>query len=318
MNEPPIPEEETSKTLLLGDQCPSKTGHAGREKVCDGCPGQAMCKQGGINPDKDAIALRMNAIAHKIVVLSGKGGVGKSSVASLLAFALGEQGKKVGLMDVDICGPSIPKLMNVENSQIINSPYGWVPIKHAIHDIRIMSIGFMLDTPNSPVVWRGPRKTTIINRFLKDTFWGRLDYLIVDTPPGTSDEHLSVATALADLHPDGCVIVTTPQEVALDTIRKELSLCEKLSLPVLGIIENMAGFVCPCCGEVSDIYGGEEQKVLKIALEYNIPYLGTIPLDPTLTHYAEKGECVFCCPEDKLSPGALAVSKIVSSLCAGH
>jgi Mrp family chromosome partitioning ATPase len=156
----------------------------------------------------------------------------------------------------------------------------------------------------------------MINRFLKDTFWGRLDYLIVDTPPGTSEEHLTIASALTDMRPDGCIIVTTSQDVALDTIRKEISFCSKLKLPILGIVENMAGFACPCCEEISDIWGKqEEENVKQIADDNNIPFLGKIPLDPTLTHCAENGECVFCSARDKLPAGAIAVKNIVTKLC---
>ncbi|KAL6073905.1 Cytosolic Fe-S cluster assembly factor NUBP1, variant 2 [Balamuthia mandrillaris] len=228
--------------------CPSDTGEIGRASVCEGCPGRALClSQGQADPEQEKLDLRMKAIAHKILVLSGKGGVGKSSVAANLAVALSRKGKKVALLDVDICGPSIPKLMNVEGAQVIASDYGWIPPKDPVHNIPVMSVQFLLGHPDAPVVWRGPRKTSMIKRFLKDTFWGRLDYLIVDTPPGTSDEHLSTITALKNAKPDGAVIVTTPQKVSLVTINKELSFCKKLKLPVLGLIENMSGFVCPCC-----------------------------------------------------------------------
>jgi len=295
-------------------ECPSQTAEAGRAKACEGCPGQKLCQNesGVADPYKASLALRMNAIANKILVLSGKGGVGKSSVASLLALAMDDKGKRVGLLDVDICGPSIPKLMNLEGQQIVNSPQGWTPLRPPSHKIVVMSIGFMLETPNTPVVWRGPRKTAIIKRFLADTFWGRLDYLFVDTPPGTSDEHLSIVTELSRTKPDGCVIVTTPQQVSLDTIRKEISFCEKMKLPILGIIENMSGFVCPCCQEVTDIWGssGAGQK---IAEEYALPFLGKIPLDPTLGNNAETGSCLFCNSPDSASTHA--IRNIVNALC---
>eukprot|EP01133_Synstelium_polycarpum_P006714 gene6714-7807_t len=144
----------------------------------------------------------------------------------------------------------MPKLMAVEGQQVVNGEGGWIPLRPTNnHDIKVMSIGAMLGHSDNSVVWRGPRKTNMINRLLKDTFWGRQDFLIVDTPPGTSDEHLSVVEALANSRPDGAIIVTTPQELSVDTVKKEIDFCIKMGLPILGIVENLAGYACPCCDE---------------------------------------------------------------------
>lgn len=154
-------------------------------------------------------------------------------------------------------------------------------------------------------------RQAIIKRFLQDTFWGRLDYLLVDTPPGTSDEHISVITELLHAKPDGCIIVTTPQEISLDTIRKEISFCRKMKLPILGIVENMAGFACPCCQEVTDLWGNAGASKA-IAEEYSIPFLGQIPFDPELTNNAERGSCVICASAS--SAGATAIKTITEAL----
>jgi len=304
----------TDDVLTAFEGCPSETEFQGKASVCEGCPGQAMCKQmankSGSDPNQDALDLRMNAIKHKVLVVSGKGGVGKSSTAAQLALAFSKKGKKVGILDVDICGPSIPRLLDVEKKQITNASYGWIPVKPDEHDLAVMSVGFMLADSNTPVVWRGPRKTNLIQRFLKDTFWGKLDILVIDTPPGTSDEHLSIVSYLKRVKPDGAVIVTTPQEVSLSTIRKELTFCKKMKLPVLGIIENMSGFVCPCCNENTNIFmcGGGE----KLAQEYSVPFLGKVPLDPNVTSCLDNGKCVFC--QHPNSPAVQSVMNIAEDL----
>ncbi|XP_054750360.1 cytosolic Fe-S cluster assembly factor nubp1-A-like [Lytechinus pictus] len=228
--------------------CPAETELAGRSSMCEGCPGQALCQQqSGVDPDQEFIDIRMNAILHKIIVVSGKGGVGKSTLAASLALALAQQKKRVGILDVDICGPSISQLMSVQGQKVINTQWGWKPLQSKHGKIKVMSVASLLDQAESAVVWRGPRKTQLIKQFLKNTFWGKLDYLIIDTPPGTSDEHLTVLKVLKNTRPDGAVIVTTPQTVAMDTIRKEIDFCNKMKLPILGLVENMSGFVCPCC-----------------------------------------------------------------------
>jgi len=246
---------------------------------------------GGIDPDQKVIDLRMKAVKHKILVLSGKGGVGKSSISALLSICLANRNFSVGICDLDICGPSIPHLLAVEGQQIIQTPYGWQPLKSMLSNIKVMSVGSLLQDSDSAVVWRGPRKTGIIKRFLKDTFWGKLDFLIFDTPPGTSDEHLSVVKALKNVSPDGAIIVTTPQDLALNTIKKEIKFCRKVNLKIIGIISNMSGYKCPCCKEKYDLFVNKGTE--KLCAEYGIPFLGQLPLDRDFVSCCESGSSIF-------------------------
>lgn len=240
-------------------------------------------------------ASRLSLVHRKILVLSGKGGVGKSTVSSQLALALQRAGLRVGLLDVDLCGPSIPTLLGLVGSSLVSGSAGWVPVqaKNASSSISlsVMSIGFLMEDKNAPVIWRGPKKTAVIRQFLHDVAWGELDFLVVDTPPGTSDENISVCEMLAAEgglgKGDGAVIVTTPQNVSTDDVRKQISFCNLVGIPILGIIENMSGFVCPCCGEQYNIFskGGGEA----LAEELNIPFIGRIPLDPSVSEACDKG-----------------------------
>ncbi|GAM26562.1 hypothetical protein SAMD00019534_097370, partial [Acytostelium subglobosum LB1] len=293
--------------------CPSSQQSVGGESVCQSCPGKDTCSSQSANTDKRSIDIRMKVIKHKIFIMSGKGGVGKSSIASLLAYSLASRSKKVAILDVDICGPSIPKLMAVEGQSIVNSDAGWLPLKPTNgHDdnIRVMSIGSMLASQDASVVWRGPRKTNIINRFLKDTYWGRQDFLLVDTPPGTSDEHLSIVTALSSCKPDGAVIVTSPQNLSVDTVKREITFCKKMGVPILGIVENLSGYACPCCDEVTDIFSSDGG--IKLAAQFNIPFLGKVPIDTNIGHCMENGKCLICdCPN---SSGAKSIQSITDKL----
>ncbi|XP_033644544.1 cytosolic Fe-S cluster assembly factor NUBP2 homolog [Asterias rubens] len=285
------PQGKSDAAAAVG--CPAETSQAGRADICKGCPGQAMCqKQGGTDPDQEMIDLRMNAIKHKILVISGKGGVGKSSLAATLSMAFAKSHpNKVGLVDVDVCGPSCPRLMAVENQKVVNTEWGWTPLKSSHGNVKVMSVGSLLNQTDSAVIWRGPRKTQLIKRFLKDTFWGRLDYLFFDTPPGTSDEHLTVVKVLKNVNPDGAIIVSTSQMVALATVRKEITFCRKMGLKILGVVENMSGFVCPCCQEETDLFPAG--CVEELAQEFQLKYLGRIPMDPTWTSCCEAGQSLL-------------------------
>lgn len=275
--------------------CPSNTAEAGRVATCDGCPGQELCKAGGSGveaAEQAAMDLRMNAIAHKVFVLSAKGGVGKSMVCCALAVALAKAGKRVAIADIDLCGPSVPRIMNVD-AQVIAQPWGWVPPKDAEHGIAVMSIQFLLPNRDDPVVWRGPRKTSMIRRLFRDTFWGRLDFLIVDTPPGTSDEHLAALSCAPQSRRDGCLLVTQPTPVSLAQTRREAALCARMHAPVLGIVENMSGYVCACCGECSDVFGDRERSGgAAVAAELGCALLARVPLDPQLCASADAGACL--------------------------
>lgn len=223
---------------------------AGKAPSCVGCPNQAACASGEAKSDPalTVVQERMSLIKHKILVLSGKGGVGKSTFSAQLAFALAQQGKQVGLLDIDICGPSIPRMLGLVGHEVHQSASGWSPV-YVEDNLGVMSIGFMLPSKDDAVIWRGPRKTGLIKQFLTDVVWNELDYLIVDTPPGTSDEHISVVQYLKNSKIDGAIVVTTPQEVSMADVRKELNFCKKTgesSLSCVFITESFALLKLPC------------------------------------------------------------------------
>jgi ATP-binding protein involved in chromosome partitioning len=257
---------------------------------CEGC-GDASCgggerRQGESQAecaDRQKLRGRLSRIGHKIVVLSGKGGVGKSTVAVNLACSLMLAGKRVGLLDVDIHGPSVPTLLNLGAEKLAAEGDALLPVD--LGDLKVMSIGFLLRSREEAVIWRGPMKMGVIRQFLADVAWGDLDYLVVDTPPGTGDEPLSVCQLIEDA--DGALLVATPQEVAISSVRKTVTFCRQLGLPVLGVVENMSGFVCPHCGRGTDIFfkGGAE----KMAAEMGVPFLGRIPLDPHIAAGGDSG-----------------------------
>ena len=242
-------------------------------------------KQKQMQVEQEEIRKRIKQIKHQILVFSGKGGVGKSTVAVNLAVSLALSGKSVGLLDIDIHGPSIPKILNLEGKTMQTVGDVILPVE-MVENLKVMSIGFLLRTSNDAVIWRGPMKYQMIKQFLKDVDWGNLDFLIVDSPPGTGDEPLSIVQLLENA--DGAIIVTTPQEVALSDVRKCITFCGQLNLPVLGVLENMSGFVCPKCGEMTDIFksGGGE----KMAKQMNVPFLGRIPIDPQIVRACDSGQ----------------------------
>lgn len=227
----------------------------------------------------------MENIKHKILVLSGKGGVGKSTVAVNLAVWLSMKSKNVGLLDIDIHGPSIPKLLNLQNSNVQPDGDKIKPVLYS-NTLRIMSIGFLLQNESNALIWRGPMKHNVIKQFVTDVSWGNLDYLVVDCPPGTGDEPLSIVQLLGNA--DGAVVVTTPQQLSVIDVKKCITFCRQLNLPVLGIIENMSGFICPHCNRRIDIFkeGGGRQ----MAKDFSVPFLGCIPLDPEMVSAADCGK----------------------------
>lgn len=232
-----------------------------------------------------ALRGRMQGVAMKLLVLSGKGGVGKSTVAANLAFALAAAGKQVGLLDVDVHGPSIPRLVGMEGEKPLQQGAALRPL--AVNEnMKVMSIGFLLDSPKDAVIWRGPMKYGVIKQFLADVDWGRLDYLVVDSPPGTGDEPLAVAQLVG--RPAAAVIVTTPQELSVADVRRSVAFCKTVDLPVLGIIENMSGLACPHCGEMIELFktGGGE----KLARETGVPFLGRLPIDPGVVTAGDSGK----------------------------
>ena len=233
--------------------------------------------------DQEKIDARMSHIQHKVFVLSGKGGVGKSTIAVNMAVSLAESGKKVGLLDIDIHGPSVPTMLGLYQMPLVQNEGSIEPVYAG--NLKVMSIGFILNNEDDALIWRGPMKMGVIKQLLGDVEWGELDYLIVDCPPGTGDEPLSIVQLIKD--PDGAVVVTTPQRVAAVDVRKSLTFCRKLDVPVLGILENMSGFSCPKCGEVSEIFRtGSGQKM---ATDFDIPFLGALPIDPAIVAACDGG-----------------------------
>jgi ATP-binding protein involved in chromosome partitioning len=223
-------------------------------------------------------------VKHVILVLSGKGGVGKSTVSTNLASALAAHGRQVGLLDLDIHGPNIPKMLGIEDQRPAVLENAMEPV-HVTGKLAVMSMAFLLPDTSSPVIWRGPMKMAVIQQFLSEVNWGPLDYLIVDLPPGTGDEALSIVQLAPNVQ--GAVIVTTPQDIAVLDAVKAVKFIEKLELPVIGIIENMSGMVCPHCGDTVDLFGRGGGE--KAARELGVPFLGAIPLDPAMVKAGDEG-----------------------------
>ncbi len=243
-----------------------------------------MKKADGDVAQEKRLKERMERVKHKIMVMSGKGGVGKTTVAVNLALTLAVKGYEVGIMDADIHGPNVPKMLGIEEEHPQVSKEGITPV-FIPPRVKVMSLAFLLADKDTPVVWRGPRKMGAIRQFLSDVFWGDLDYLIIDLPPGTGDEPLSVAQLIPQI--DGTIVVTTPQDVALLDSRKSVNFAKELSTPVIGIIENMSGFKCPKCGETIDLFkiGGGERA----AKDMSVPFLGRVPIEVKIVESGDSG-----------------------------
>lgn len=290
---------------------------AGKAASCQGCPNASICASAPKGPDPDIpiITARLRDIKYKILVLSGKGGVGKSTMTRELGFELGRRDLLVGLVDTDICGPSLPRLTGVRSEEIHQSASGWEPVS-VDDNVTVVSTHFLLAEKNEAVVWRGPRKNGIIKNFLRDVAWGQLDVMLIDTPPGTSDEHISTVSLLQQCGSvTGAILVTTPQEVAVADVRREISFCQKTKVPVLGVVENMSGFVCPKCRGESVVFPSTfgEGAGERLAKEYGFPFLGKIPLDPILMQSCEEGVSL----REKTggsSPAVVAMDAVVSKL----
>src|SRR5665647_974540 len=226
---------------------------------------------------------KMGKIKHKIAIISGKGGVGKSTVTVNLAAAFTMRGKHVGVLDADIHGPSVPRLLGLEGQQVKTSPSGVFPVDGPL-GMKVMSIDFFLPE-QAPTIWRGPLKMRAIRQFLTDVEWGELDFLFIDLPPGTGDEPLSIAQLLPDI--DGVVIVTMPSELSSSIVKKAITFAQRLNMPIIGVVENMSGFICPHCGQKTEIFQSGGGK--KMAQQANIPFLGSIPIDPEVGVDSDKG-----------------------------
>ena len=252
---------------------------------------------------------RMKKIKHKIAVISGKGGVGKSTITANLAMAFAAHGyeNRVGVLDADITGPCIPKILGVRDKKLKGGPPGLFPAIGPF-GIKVASMDFLLPSDDSPVIWRGPLKMRAISQFLSDIVWGELEFLFIDLPPGTGDEPLSVMQLIPEL--DGVVIVTIPSEVSQIVVKKAVTFAKQLNIPVIGVVENMSGFVCPKCGEETDIFkiGGGQ----KIAEDLFVPFLGNIPIDPEVCRDSDNGNPFIIKHKD--SPATKAFMEIVTKI----
>lgn len=227
---------------------------------------------------------KMAKVKHPLIVMSGKGGVGKSTVAVNLAYALSLSGNSVGILDIDLHGPNIAKMLGIEKQSLYNFEFGIQPVEVS-DNLKAVSVALTGYNSDQPIIWRGPMKAAVIRQFLADVNWGDLDYLVIDSPPGTGDEPLSACQLIPNV--TGIIIVTTPQDVAILDAKKSVSFAKEIKIPVVGIIENMSGFVCPHCHGEVDIFkkGGGE----KAAQELKVPFLGRVPFEPEFVEFGDKG-----------------------------
>jgi Mrp family chromosome partitioning ATPase len=261
----------------------NQTADAECNSQCSSCKTASSCSsakkaEAGLPPKAEM------DVKHVIMVLSGKGGVGKSTVSVNLAYALAAHGRKVGLLDLDMHGPNVPKMLGIEDHKLAMMDDRIEPV-HVTGNLSVISMAFLLPDTSTPIIWRGPMKMAAIQQFLAEVNWKTLDYLVVDLPPGTGDEALTVAQLAPNVR--GAVIVTTPQDVATLDARKSAKFIEKLGLPVIGVVENMSGMVCPHCGEQIDLFGKGGGR--KIADELKVPFLGAIPLDIEMRKAGDEG-----------------------------
>eukprot|EP01083_Nonionella_stella_P117417 349908_1 len=292
------PSNEDGLPINRNDECVGPTSNkAGKASGCSGCPNQADCASGKYLKEREtqkqsesALLARLENVQNILLVLSGKGGVGKSTISSQLAWSLANYGYDVGILDIDICGPSIARMMGVENEQVHKSQFGWTPV-YRKSNLSVMSVAFLLSHKNDAIIWRGPRKNGLIKQFLIDVEWNNLDFLIIDCPPGTSDEHISIAQLLSGRKEDVyTLMVTTPQEVSLLDVRKEISFANKVGLNILGVVENMSGFMCPCCNKKTQIFKPSTGGAKVLCKQLNVEYLGSVPIDQLLLECCENGK----------------------------
>jgi len=292
----------------MGKSCeqtcgPEKAATCGsKEKATCGSANAALAQQ------EIAITRSLGKIQHKILVMSGKGGVGKSTVAVNLALGLANSGYKVGLMDVDLHGPDICRMLNLSDMlQPRTNKEDLVPTLNYNDKLKVVSLEYMMKDRDEAIIWRGPLKIQAIRQFVADMDWGELDYLVVDAPPGTGDEPLSVAQTIKGVQ---ALVVTTPQAVALADVRKSINFCKTVKMPVLGVVENMSGFICPHCEEKVDIFssGGGEQ----IARDFDLPFLGKVPMDPRVVVAGDTGKPYLSSDTD--TPATKAFRSVVEAV----
>lgn len=271
---------------------------------------ESSCGAAGAQVAQDDIAISasLSRIKHKILVMSGKGGVGKSTVSVNLALGLANRGYSVGLMDIDLHGPDLCRMLDLKDKlaekQLKN---GLVPPMQYGEKLKVVSLEYMMENRDDPIIWRGPIKIKAIRQFISDLDWGDLDYLVIDAPPGTGDEPLTVAHTIKDAH---ALVVTTPQDVALADVRKSINFCKHVKMDILGVVENMSGFICPHCNKTVEIFksGGGE----KMAGEFNIGFLGRIPVDPQVVLGGDSGKPYLSSDAD--APAITAFTEVVSNV----
>jgi len=275
---------------------------------CGGGPSQAQA-EAHLAQQENAIKSSLGKIKHKLLVMSGKGGVGKSTVSTNLAVGLAKRGFKVGLMDVDLHGPDICRMLNLEDSlRDAKIPEGGlVPLMRFGDNLKVISLEYMMEDRDDPIIWRGPLKIQAIRQFIADMDWGELDYLVIDAPPGTGDEPLTIADTIKDAQ---AVVVTTPQNIALADVRKSLNFCKHVGMRVVGLVENMSGLICPHCSKTVEVFksGGGE----KTAKDFAIPFLGKVPMDPKIVVGGDSGAPFLTSDND--SPAIDAFSKVLDNV----
>lgn len=262
--------------------------------ACKTCPSKSDATQGSCGTAKVAKSMQdiglqstLSKIKYKILVMSGKGGVGKSTVATNVAMGLAKRGYQVGLIDVDLHGPDICRMLDLKDKLFAEKdekPKLLPPMKYN-DNLKVISLEYLMENRDEAIIWRGPLKIQAIRQFIGDIDWGELDYLVIDAPPGTGDEPLSVAQTIKDVN---ALIVTTPQEIALADVRKSISFCRHVKIRILGVVENMSGFICPHCDKPVDIFGTGGGK--KVALEHSLRFLGKVPMDPKVVMGGDSGK----------------------------
>jgi ATP-binding protein involved in chromosome partitioning len=258
------------------------------------------------DPQDHRIKDSLSKITNKIIVMSGKGGVGKSSFSTNLAVSLAEKGFETGLLDVDLHGPSIAGMMGIEGLLDVGEDKRAIP-KNVGEHLKVVSMQSLMTEPDQAVIWRGPAKTGVIRQFIGDVNWGALDFLIVDSPPGTGDEPLSVAQTITGAY---ALIVTTPQEVALADVRKSINFCRNVNLDILGLVENMGPFECPCCGKTVELFKSKGGKLT--ADNMGVNFMGTLPFDPDVVKACDEGSPIAV--KKKEGPFADALNQVVQAV----
>ena len=293
----------------------SNSGNSPENNSCSGCSSQSTAcghqhdHSGGDEHFESALVrAALNQIGHKLLVMSGKGGVGKSSVAVSLALTLARQGFQVGLMDVDLHGPNVLRMLGL-TKPLDSARQQLFYVPEGLANLKVVSVEAFMPDRESAVIWRGPLKHQAITQFISDIDWGKLDYLVIDSPPGTGDEPLSVVQTIPEAQ---AIIVTTPQEISLADVRKSIDFCRKTNLPILGLLENMGRLVCPDCGKEIPLFATGGGK--RLASQVNIPFLGSLPFDPHIVESADQGQLSRLQPED--SPFLREFAEVVKVLIA--